>query len=428
MRFTRAAKVAAFPLIVLALVALVACQGGPGTKGDKGDKGDMGDMGTPGGTGTAGPVGPAQLALVADANTLVLINDQTRDDGIMIAGGPTTFNLSDLFSGGVGDRTYSVAKTGELAANNAQITATNDGRIMTVTINDTTVLETGQFVLTAPGTGATTAWQVTVTVSDESKSVPLTQMLTVARNQAPRNSNVEPFDLRIGTQGVKRPTDHNWPAPAEFDCSTLNMCVVKTATLETFFDDDQADGKPKLRFTASASAGNVTVGPVAAGIAIMGVRPTGAMVDGTFRNHVLTEGVIVKVTATDAADKSHSRSFRVAVDAPPMNGDEPLGNMTITNPPGMETGAVIIDLNIAFADPELNMRTYTSPQEDKDSNIVTVVINAENMTLTPGPVRGSRTVTVRATENMPGSAESDSNEVGIGQYYEMTFTVTNAPS
>ena len=40
MRITRAAKVAAFPLIVLALVALVACQGGPSdTKGDKGDKG-----------------------------------------------------------------------------------------------------------------------------------------------------------------------------------------------------------------------------------------------------------------------------------------------------------------------------------------------------------------------------------------------------
>ena len=38
MRITRAAKVAAFPLIVLALVALVACQGAPVTKVFPGDR------------------------------------------------------------------------------------------------------------------------------------------------------------------------------------------------------------------------------------------------------------------------------------------------------------------------------------------------------------------------------------------------------
>ena len=44
MRITRAAKVAAFPLIVLALVALVACQGGsaPRAKGDRGPRLDPG--------------------------------------------------------------------------------------------------------------------------------------------------------------------------------------------------------------------------------------------------------------------------------------------------------------------------------------------------------------------------------------------------
>ena len=109
MRITRAAKVAAFPLTALILVALVACQGPIGPKGPKGDTGSTGDLG---GTGTAGPVGPAQLAKVAGASTFVLINDRTRDDGMTIVGLPTTFDLSDLFSGGVGDRTYKVTKTG----------------------------------------------------------------------------------------------------------------------------------------------------------------------------------------------------------------------------------------------------------------------------------------------------------------------------
>ena len=50
--------------------------------------------------------------------------------------------------------------------------------------------------------------------------------------------------------------------------------------------------------------------------------------------------------------------------------------MTITNPPGTaETGAVMIDLNVAFADPEDTMMTFTSPQVAKASNIVTVAIS-----------------------------------------------------
>ena len=66
MRFTRAAKVAAFPLTALILVALVACQGPAGPAGAAGGKGDPGSMGDPGLMGNPGGPGPAGAdALVA---------------------------------------------------------------------------------------------------------------------------------------------------------------------------------------------------------------------------------------------------------------------------------------------------------------------------------------------------------------------------
>ena len=72
MRITRAAKVAAFPLIVLALVALVACQGGPGTKGDKGDMGDAGMVGASDRWGLL----PAFAVKSPDSAVVVRVNDE----------------------------------------------------------------------------------------------------------------------------------------------------------------------------------------------------------------------------------------------------------------------------------------------------------------------------------------------------------------
>ena len=109
MRITRAAKVAAFPLIVLALVvALIACQGPAGLAGKDGTAGKDGKDGTSGDTGDEGPQGdpgfPA-LAPVADADVVHI--DMDTDGEVMV-------DLSEYFAGGVGDvtdRTYAVVRT-----------------------------------------------------------------------------------------------------------------------------------------------------------------------------------------------------------------------------------------------------------------------------------------------------------------------------
>jgi hypothetical protein len=108
MRFTRAAKVAAFPLIVLALVALIACQGTVGPKGDKGDTGGAGTAGMDGDPGmdstVPGPAGPAALAgLKVDA---VMDNVDAGDD--MDEAADMTVDLNDYFDGGAEPYTFSL--------------------------------------------------------------------------------------------------------------------------------------------------------------------------------------------------------------------------------------------------------------------------------------------------------------------------------
>ena len=144
MRITRAAKVAAFPLIVLALVALVACQGGPGTKGDKGDKGDMGDAGQPG-MDAPRNMPPALKAgkMIGTQNFAMLAQ---APDGTAAAGGNKligSLKVSDYFEDpeGVANLIFSLVKLSdddekivnvfltnappELEANDSNVFATN---------------------------------------------------------------------------------------------------------------------------------------------------------------------------------------------------------------------------------------------------------------------------------------------------------------
>ena len=113
MRITRAAKVAAFPLIVLALVALVACTGPAGVAGKTGDTGPPGGTGGTGDTGDRGPMGHS--ALVAEEATEAAVhsvNDGPDDnDGIATIGdAPASVDAGMYFSGGVPPIKYSVSR------------------------------------------------------------------------------------------------------------------------------------------------------------------------------------------------------------------------------------------------------------------------------------------------------------------------------
>ena len=135
MRITRAAKVAAFPLIVLALVALIACQGPIGPRGDKGPAGSTGNTGPTGGTGGTGDQGPmgdmgySALVVKEGVKTLVTINDDMDADNVLIVGDETaTRVMADFFSGGSNMVTFSAAATGEM--NMADVS--DDGTTVTI--------------------------------------------------------------------------------------------------------------------------------------------------------------------------------------------------------------------------------------------------------------------------------------------------------
>ena len=105
MRFTRAAKVAAFPLTALILVALIACQGPAGPAGADGTKGDPGTSGTPVRRVRRGSPGITPITrAVAMADPLILMNHQV---GAMTLGTATrTVDVSGHFRGGKDPITY----------------------------------------------------------------------------------------------------------------------------------------------------------------------------------------------------------------------------------------------------------------------------------------------------------------------------------
>ena len=119
MRFTRAAKVAAFPLTALILVALVACQGPAGPAGGAGAKGDQGAAGTPGTPGTPGGAGVDAFQDRVDVANVLLNPDELMDaddriiDNVADMGGDATtkafvLNLANYFIGGVPDYSYEI--------------------------------------------------------------------------------------------------------------------------------------------------------------------------------------------------------------------------------------------------------------------------------------------------------------------------------
>ena len=209
MRFTRAAKVAAFPLIVLALVALIACQGPAGVKGDKGDTGDTGDMGTPGGTGGTGDRGPmGHSALVAEEATEAAVhsvNDgpDDNDGSATIGDAPPSVDAGMYFSGGVPPIKYSVSR--DMVDNNDGTPELPEG------VSDSFTLEEmdGMLVfgikedLAAPTMNDyTTGSQFTLKATDFDGTT-ATKMVHIMANKAPtRPDTVPAFALTVGTQGA----------------------------------------------------------------------------------------------------------------------------------------------------------------------------------------------------------------------------------
>ena len=179
MRITRAAKVAAFPLIVLALVALIACQGPIGNTGETGETGEIGKTGPPGGTGDTGdrgPMGYSALIMKVGVDTLVTINDGKDADNMPTLGVGTEMRaMASFFSGGSNMVTFSAAAIAAAAdemMNMADVS--DDGTTVSIKLK----AGAGEY---DPMNG----YVVRITAKDEVLGVTQTQDLMVVRNSAP---------------------------------------------------------------------------------------------------------------------------------------------------------------------------------------------------------------------------------------------------
>ena len=125
MRFNRAAKVAAFPLLALVLVvALVACQGPVGKAGAAGEKGDTG-AGTPGTN--------ADPAFQAMAVPVVIFNTQAGEPEDEVGEEKDPMDLNDFVANASGDVSFEIIDTsGWIAPANYDL----DGSMLTLSVPD----------------------------------------------------------------------------------------------------------------------------------------------------------------------------------------------------------------------------------------------------------------------------------------------------
>ena len=254
MRFTRAAKVAAFPLLALVLVvALVACQGPIGPKGDKGDSvtGDEGE------TGTAAPPGLDAAAIPVEI--FGPIDNTGVEDG---ADAVQMVDVSAGFTGGTAEgRKYRVVSTINLFAG------------LTHSLNG----DTGMLTLTvAQGTDAPAAdiddalILVQAIDADTDKSSEVAHV-RVRLNAVPVvGDNTQDITFSVGTQSGDtadgdeddNPDDYRSDSPI-IKCVTLNACSVTppasdfnrqdTLTWDFYWDSD------KVLVEATADGSGVTV-------------------------------------------------------------------------------------------------------------------------------------------------------------------------
>ena len=445
MRITRAAKVAAFPLIVLALVGLIACQGPIGLTGGKGDKGDKGDAGSTGpsvtgptgATGATGPTGPrghSPLTVVtANMGKLYLVNDGGDTTGPKV-GGPTIINLAPHFSGGIGGvdaRTYKAKQVAAESSSPSFPVPDATYTLSEVTGGMLTVTLTSTFVDTRYDKEQ--AAKIEITATDEAmESMPV--FIYVARNKKPLPSETATtsiLNFRMGHQGATPPAGATWPGTTSpvITCAMFNDCVVD---LTAAFDDDDHDEMADppvqgLKYSATAASGHVTVAPHAKGIKVTGVRST-VKADGT---NVLADAVKVTVTAMDSNGLSTERFFNVVVDAQP-NTDKKSSIRQIDLTAG--TTGLTISLNSFVNDPEKTARSYQFLDEAGKpaaspivGPFITATLSGTDLVLASGALADTMMLTVRGTEDANGAENGggDPGDSGIGQWLDITFTVTN---
>ena len=325
MRFTRAAKVAAFPLTALILVALVACQGPAGPAGAAGGKGDPGTTGTPGTMGTPGTTGtPGVDALQArtGVGTVFFNPDELVDEAgrpvdvasDTLVGDTTTelmIDLNEYFLGGIPPYKFDFVDEDEAA--DVQNGLTDDAGVVVDAKIDH---DTGMLVFKITVGETSNTAQYTVPVSGKIKAtdteaVSAEASVSILLNQMPQGADNTDV-LVLGTMDDDRADPGLEAAPGRnMICTKINECV-----LDVFSDQDDFD----VSVTGMTQAGKAVSGlirsePTDDGkIRLIGMATTWVVVedgDDVFRP------VTVKLKAVDSRGLENTASVLVDVDAAP---------------------------------------------------------------------------------------------------------------
>jgi hypothetical protein len=424
MRFTRAAKVAAFPLLAMVLVvALIACQAGPPGKDA------TAVPGTTGTTGTTGAMGVNALNPVAGDD--VIFNDKALP-AVFAAADVRTIDLDPYFVGG--NRVGIKYTMSPLPLPSGLMPA------MGVAITDNMLVVTPDGDTAPAGNNVYDNRHVIIRATDADDRI-ADNVIAIRRNKAPMGDG-DPVDIRIGTQ-----TDMIMAANqpllfgglTNWTCSTFNTCTLNLAATNIMDDMDDM-----LMYSATpADSDNFSVEPAAMGITLTGKAATKAAVVVT--TNAMDTGMLEVV-------EGDRPTFNVIVDAQPVKIADITAVTLERFAPGGGGGVFIGraatgGLPAFFKDPEGQPLEFSytyadhDPLPENDPNTVSAVVLAATLDFDhdgdmaevdpTDPLKviqltalnvGTTTVTVRATE-----PDAEGDGTGIGQYVEGSFTVTVNP-
>ena len=416
MRFTRAAKVAAFPLLTMVLVvALIACQGPVGKAGKDGT------VGTTGTTGTTGAAAPPGLDAAA-VDTLVF--------NLGAMGETQMVPLADAFTGGTGDLTYRISSAINMIPGvTYALTKSEDGAdMLSVTMPDNASPVAEDMVILVEAKDSAGADDVAYI------SVRANVTVTVPGDDTP---------FTVGTQAAESRTRTNETAADYHDnanivCAMKNTCEVTlvatdlnirdvlrwmvyvTATAGT---DDIADANDD---TISASVTN-GAGQLDGVVTIIGLKAGTAMV----RVWAVDEGdmpvTIPDTESTTNVDESRPwpdalHTMTVTVDPAPILSEDAIEAVTM-DLGEMEIVGTVFDLGDpveTFAALVITP-TYPSGQRIAEVMLLPVVMVQDQDTLgrtlqVTGRNSGTVSITVKVSETTVANTPD--------QYVEHTFTAT----
>ena len=308
MRITRAAKVAAFPLIVLALVvALIACQGPTGLDGKDGTPGGTGDTGDTGAQGPQGDVGPGALAAARGTEPLLITKagKAATDDDPAVPAVPETVTaaVADYFTGGnPADRTYKL-KSDALDPLIGGVTATMEAGTLTLSVDSDWM---------GPN-GATADSMLTLTATDTDDQY--AEATVYIRSNATPTRSTETVSVTVGTQDAPVDNEDKMYGADPVSCTMLNLCTVDLSGLFVDVNMDESFTY-ELDEIAEADVGKVT-----------------AMIDGSELHITGLKSAAQFTLMLGAKDKAEvaaaeKTSIQITVDGAPSVG--PIANQAMT--------------------------------------------------------------------------------------------------